>query len=141
METAKTTGPHIVIVGFLEPRGDSFKLHRELREEPITSYIPLLVVDVCPEEHCRKGWRPYEGMQMDAENYLTRPVESVELKEEVARIIQSAASQRLESRVALEQIDKVLKRVERIEKALGPELLQVRGTGSIAELQSARSAL
>ncbi len=89
LERARRERLDVVIVGFLEPRGDSFKLHKELREELKTKNIPLIVVDVRSEEHSRNGWRIDEGMQMDAESYLTRPVDPAEMREEVARLLES----------------------------------------------------
>jgi DNA-binding response OmpR family regulator len=118
LEKAKREYPDLVIVGFLEPRGSSFKLHKELRENLTTREIPLLVVDVRPEEHSRKGWTRDEGMQMDAEGYLTRPIESDELREEVARVLKSVTAKPVELEEVLEQMEMLLKRVEKIEKML-----------------------
>lgn len=130
LEKAKRGSPHLVVIGFLEPRGDSFKLHEELREAPATSDISLLVVDVRPQDHTRKGWRTYEGVRMNAEGYLTQPVDPDELREEVARVVLGAAAERVDSKEVLEQIDLVLRRVERIEKALGSHVLDDTARGS-----------
>ncbi len=112
MEAATEGHPDLIIIGLLEPRGDSFKLHRQLRAESTTRDIPLLVVDVRSEDHARKGWKVEAGM--DAEGYLIRPVEPAELREEVIRVLESIASKPLETREALEQMEMLLKRVERI---------------------------
>jgi len=67
---AKQDNPDAIILGYMEPRGEAFKLHNELREGWLTKNIPLLVVDVNSDEHERKGWRREEGMLMDADNYI-----------------------------------------------------------------------
>ena len=109
----------MVMVGYLEPRGDAFELHKELRETLVTKNIPLLVVDVSPEEHTRKGWRRDEGMQMDAEDYISRPVEPAELLELVGKILKKrAAPKPMELRDVVEQMEGLLKRVDKIEKTL-----------------------
>jgi PleD family two-component response regulator len=118
LEKARRECPDVVIVGFLEPRGDSFKLYKELREDPTTRNTLLLIVDVRPEEHSRKGWRRDERTQVDVECYLTRPVEIPELRETVARSLRSAEPKRMELEEVLEQMEGLLKRVERIEKML-----------------------
>lgn len=118
LEKAKRGYPDLIIVGYLEPRGNSFKLHKDLRENLTTREIPLLVVDVRPEEHARKGWTREEGMQMDAEGYLSRPVDPDELREEVASILKSVAAKPVELEDVLEQMEMLLKRVEKIEKML-----------------------
>lgn len=118
LDKAKSETPHMVILCYLEPRGDAFKLHKELRETLVTKNIPLLVVDVSPEEHTRKGWKRKEGMQMDAEDYISRPVEPAELAELVGGILEIAAPKPMELRDILEQMERVLKRVDKIEEML-----------------------
>ncbi|GAI14102.1 unnamed protein product [marine sediment metagenome] len=118
LDKAKRETPHMVILGYLEPRGDAFKLHKELRETLVTKNIPLLVVDVNPQEHARKGWSREQGMQMKAEDYISRPVEPAELAELVGGILEIAAPKSMELRDALEQMERVLKRVDKIEKML-----------------------
>lgn len=120
LEKAKKESPDMIILGFLEPQGDAFKLHEELRKDPITKNIPLLVVDVSSEEHTRKGWRREEGIRMDAEDYVSRPIEPTELAELVEDIFERVAPKSVELKDTLERMEKVLKRVEKIEKALVP---------------------
>lgn len=71
LEKARKDIPDAIVLGYIEPRGTSFELHRKLRRGWITKNIPLLVVDVSPEEHARKGWTKDEGMQMDADGYVS----------------------------------------------------------------------
>lgn len=119
LEKARREAPDLVIVGALEPRGDAFELHKELREGLKTSAIPMLVVDVRREEHSRKGWRRDEGMQMDAEDYVSRPIEPAELVKLVERILERAARRRpIDLSEALERIEEILKRVQKIEASL-----------------------
>lgn len=118
LEKAKNERPDIVIIGFLEPRGDSFRLYKELKENPETSNMTLLVVDVRPENYSRKGWKKHERAQMDSEGYLTRPVESGELREAIERILRSSDLKPVELDEALERMEKLIEQVEKIEKML-----------------------
>ena len=118
MEKAKNECPDMVIIGFLEPRGDSFRLYKELKENPETSNMPLLVVDVRPENYSRKGWRKHERAQMDFEGYLTRPIEFGELREAVEKILRSSDPRPVELDEALERMEKLIEQVEKIEKML-----------------------
>jgi len=88
MERIRKEVPDFVILGYLEPRGTSFEVHKELREKSRTKNVPLLVVDASVEEHPRKGWRKEEGMQMDADDYITQPIEPARLREMVHGILQ-----------------------------------------------------
>jgi PleD family two-component response regulator len=100
--------PDLIIIGYLYPRGDSFRLHQQLREDDNTKHIPHLFVDVKPEEHLRKGLRRNEGMQMDAEGYITRPVYPGELKKEAGRIINKAIQRNKALTEALELTETLL---------------------------------
>ena len=118
LKKAKGEAPHMIILGYLEPRGDAFQLHKELKTSPMTQNIPLLVIDVNPEEHVRKGWKRKEGKQMEAEDYITRPVEPAELVTLVSEILNSVAPKPMELRDTLEQMEEVLKQVDKIEEIL-----------------------
>jgi len=118
LSEAKKETPHMVILGYLEPQGDAFQLHKELREGLTTKNIPLLVVDVSPEEHTRKGWRREEGMQMNADDYISRPVEPPDLLELVGEILDRAATKPMELRDALKQMEGILKRVDKVGEML-----------------------
>lgn len=67
---ARTERPDAVILGFLEPRGASYNLHKRLRKGWITKHIPLLVVDVVNPDKPQESWSPEEAMNMDAEDYI-----------------------------------------------------------------------
>lgn len=115
---ARKEAPDLIIIGYLEPRGTSFTLHKELRGEPSTRDIPLLIIDVRPEEHSQKGWRREEGLQMEADDYISRPIEPAELKETVERILQRASKKPRELREVLEHMEGALRRINQIEKML-----------------------
>ena len=118
LEKVGRTFPNMVILGYLEPREDAFRLHKELRENPETNRTPILVVDVRPEEHLRKGWRREEGMQMDAKDYVSRPIKPAELKELVGEIIERTATKPVELECVWQHVEVVLKRMDKIEKML-----------------------
>ncbi len=118
LASAKANSPDLIIVGAVGPRGDSFKLHKELREDPQTGSIPLLLVDVRPEEHSRKGWKIYEGMQMEAEDYLSRPIEPAELVDAVGRILKRTSQKQMGLDEVSERLEAVLERVQKIETLL-----------------------
>lgn len=67
--------PNIILLGTLTPRGSAFELHNELKDEPQYRSIPMLVVDASSENHVQKGWRREEGLMLDAEDYVSKPVQ------------------------------------------------------------------
>jgi DNA-binding NarL/FixJ family response regulator len=74
-QAVKTRNPDLVILGTLSPRGEAFSLHQWLRENPKTKDLPIVVIDATPEKQLIKGWRRDEAVLMDAEDYLTKPIE------------------------------------------------------------------
>ena len=102
LSMARTERPDAILLGYLEPRGTSFKLHRRLRGGWITKHIPLLVVDLRLPEQPHKAWTSQEAMQMDAEDYfsitpddtasLSRLMESVGLMEKISTKLSERAN-------------------------------------------------
>ena len=79
LHLARSEKPDLIIVGYLEPRGESFLLHEEFKRNPDTKHIPMLVVDVNTQAYPGKGWHKDEGLRMRAEDYLCRPVSAQKL--------------------------------------------------------------
>lgn len=114
----KHGSPDLIVVGYIEPRGNAYRLHKDLRGEMATMNIPLVVVDVRPEEHLRKGWRRDEGMQMDAEEYISRPIEPSEFKATVGKVLQKASGMPMDIKQVLRQMEDTLEEIDKVEKLL-----------------------
>lgn len=69
----------MVILGTIMPRGDAFLFHKWLKQTPRSSDLPIMVIDARREEELIKGWRRFEGMQCEADDFLTKPIEPVAL--------------------------------------------------------------
>jgi DNA-binding response OmpR family regulator len=69
----------LLIIGSLSPAGESFTLQQWVKQHPIYRHIPVLVIDAAFYERRRKGWRVFEGLRMDAEEYVSKPMRPVEL--------------------------------------------------------------
>lgn len=66
--------PDFIILGTIAPRGDAFLFHQWLKQSVDFSNLPLLIVDASPEKQLVKGWTRAEGLRLDAEDYLCKPV-------------------------------------------------------------------
>ena len=87
--------PDVVVVGTIAPAGEAFSLHKWLKEHPKYKDIPLLVLDAKHEDRYEKGWRKFEGMQLEADDFLTKPIEPSLLVPHIQNL--------------LEQIEKIIK--------------------------------
>jgi len=72
-------GPDIVILGTLTPGREASALHKWMKENAITKNVPIVVVDAPLEKRLVSGWSIDEGVQMDAVEYLTKPIEPAAL--------------------------------------------------------------
>jgi len=82
--------PALVVLGTLTPAGQAFSLHNWLKQHPGYKDVPLLVIDARPEERLIKGWRRFEGMQLESEDYVTKPIEPVSLVLRIQRLLEEA---------------------------------------------------
>ena len=71
--------PDAIILGTIMPRGDAFLFHKWMKQTLGFGNLPLMVINAPPEKQLLKGWRMDEGMQMDAEDFLTKPIEPAAL--------------------------------------------------------------
>jgi methylenetetrahydrofolate reductase (NADPH) len=93
LSKARGERPEALILGYLDPRGSSFRLHKKLREGWITKHLPQLIVDAQFPGQPERAWTQQEAMQMDAEDYLSieqgdftsvpRAVEALRLTEKI----------------------------------------------------------
>lgn len=89
-QALKTIDPALVILGTLSPRGEAFSLHQWLRENPNTKDLPIIVMDAPPEKQLIKGWRRDEAALMDAEDYVSKPIEPGSLATRAQSILDRA---------------------------------------------------
>jgi DNA-binding NarL/FixJ family response regulator len=78
-KVARREKPDLIILGTIMPRGDAFQLHQWLKQSPDFREVPLIIVDAPPEKRLLKGWRMDEGLKLEAEQYLIKPVELASL--------------------------------------------------------------
>ena len=79
--------PDLVILGTISPCGEAFALHRWMRTTVPFTAIPVIVIDAPAEKQLVAGWRRYEGMRLDAEDYLVKPVEPAGLLPRIAKLL------------------------------------------------------
>ncbi|MDP2919299.1 MAG: hypothetical protein Q8O43_03670 [Dehalococcoidia bacterium] len=113
--------PDIVVLGYLEPRGASRQFAVKLAEEKKTAHIPLLVVDVRPEDYPRKGWRWGDGFSHNIKGYVWRPLDAPDLKKTVEGVLQRARSGSMNLTEVAQQTEEMLKRIDQLKKLLMSE--------------------
>jgi DNA-binding NarL/FixJ family response regulator len=82
--------PDMIVLGTIMPRGDAFQFHKWMKQTLGFGNLPLMVFNAPPEKQLLKGWRMDEGMQMDAEDFLAKPVEPVALIPRIQALLDRA---------------------------------------------------
>ena len=80
--------PNIIVLGTISPSGEAFRLHQWLKGHPRYRNIPLLVIDARPEDRATRGWSRDEGMKLEAEGYLSKPVEPATLMPRIQSLLE-----------------------------------------------------
>ncbi len=83
------TSPSLVVLGTLAPAGQSFSMYRWLETHPKHKDIPLLVIDARYEERSVRGLRRFEGLQMDPDEYVSKPIEPTLLVLQIQRLLEA----------------------------------------------------
>jgi len=83
------TDPDVVVLGTLAPAGEAFSMYKWLGEHTRYKDIPLLVIDARYEERPIKGWRRFEGIQLDGDEYLYKPIEPASLVPRIRSLLEA----------------------------------------------------
>ncbi|MFC1900111.1 response regulator [Chloroflexota bacterium] len=71
--------PDLVLLGTMAPAGQAFSMYKWLEQHPKYKDIPILVIDARHDERNIRGWRRFEGIQVDGDEYLYKPIEPATL--------------------------------------------------------------
>jgi DNA-binding NarL/FixJ family response regulator len=88
VEKMMKANPDIIVLGTIAPAGEAFRLHQWIKGHPKYKSIPLIVVDARFEERDIKGWRRAEGMQLEAEEYVSKPIEPASLVPQIQSLLE-----------------------------------------------------
>jgi DNA-binding NarL/FixJ family response regulator len=81
--------PELIILGTLVPAGQAFSMYQWLGQHPRYKDIPLLVIDARYEERTIRGWRRFEGLQLDGDEYLYKPIEPASLVPRIQSLLEA----------------------------------------------------
>ncbi len=89
-ERIRMREPDVIILGTMTPRGEAFSLHKWLKQNPRTKDLPIVIIDAPLEKRLVSGWSMDEGVQMEAEDYLTKPIEPASLVPLIQALLERA---------------------------------------------------
>ena len=81
--------PNLIVLGTLVPAGQAFSMYQWLGQHPRYKDLPLLVIDARYEERPIRGWRRFEGVQLDGDEYLYKPIEPASLVPRIQSLLEA----------------------------------------------------
>ena len=94
-DMVRSQEPDAIVLGTIMPRGEAFLFHQWLKQSLGFSNVPMMVVNAAPEKQLTKGWRLEEGLQCDAEDFLSKPVEPGAVIPRIKRLLDKKAARRI----------------------------------------------
>jgi DNA-binding response OmpR family regulator len=83
----KKRRPDVLILDVMMPRKDGYQLCKELKSNKWTSDIPIVLLTAVGEAVPTTRWSHAEGMAVEAEDFIPKPVDAATLVEAVERLL------------------------------------------------------
>ncbi len=90
LDKTRTSLPHLIVLDIMLPDIDGFEVCRNLRTNMRTSHVPIIFLTQKDERRDK-----LQGLELGADDYITKPFDIEELKLRVQRAIQRAEQQSL----------------------------------------------
>jgi DNA-binding response OmpR family regulator len=87
LQIARAEKPDLIILDVIMPFEDGFAAARELKADPDLSRIPIIILTSFSQRKGETDVSVAQGMELEAEDYLEKPVEPQELLRRVDKIL------------------------------------------------------
>jgi len=74
-QSVRSERPDAIVLGTIMPRGEAFRLHQWIKGTPPLNEVPMIVIDAPVEKQLLTGWKKGEGLLLEADDYLVKPVD------------------------------------------------------------------
>ena len=86
-ESIKKRRPDLIILDVMMPRKDGYKLCAELKSNPETQDIPIILLTAVGEAVPTTRYTHADGMSTEADEYIPKPIDTQGLLEAVKRLL------------------------------------------------------
>ncbi len=84
--------PDLIILDIIMPEQDGFKVCKALKEDPELSKIPIIMLTSLSERMGETVYSVSDGLMLEAEDYVDKPVTPAELLARVAKLLEKRES-------------------------------------------------
>ena len=83
----KQRRPDVLVLDVMMPRKNGYQLCKELKSNKWTSDIPIVMLTAVGDAVPTTSYSHAEGMEMEAEDFIPKPVDAATLVEAVQRLV------------------------------------------------------
>ena len=91
LKKVQTEGPDLIILDVMMPEIDGYEMCAKLKSDPQYGHIPILLLTAVGEAISTTTYTKEMGMRMEADDYIPKPVELMELVERVEKLFRISA--------------------------------------------------
>lgn len=86
-EKVKANPPDAIILDVMMPEMDGYQLCAKLKKEPAYAEIPIILLTSVADHVTSTRYSHYDGMSMEADDYLPKPASAEDITASVKRLI------------------------------------------------------
>jgi len=87
LKKVQTEGPDLIILDVMMPEMDGYQVCAKLKADPKYRQIPILLLTAVGEAISTTGYTKEMGMRIEADDYIPKPVEPIEIVERVEKLL------------------------------------------------------
>ena len=84
---AREDRPDVIVLDVMMPEKDGFTACKELKEDPSTASIPVIILTGVAEHFGRTKFHRLGGMEIEADDFIPKPVDPNELLRRVTALL------------------------------------------------------
>ncbi len=87
LDKVRTQRPDVIVLDVMMPEKDGYTVCRELKQDSAYKDIPIVLLTAVGSKVSSTTYSHFDGMSMEADDYLPKPASAEEITESVKRLL------------------------------------------------------
>ncbi len=87
LDKVRTQRPGVIVLDVMMPEKDGYTVCRELKQDSAYKDIPIVLLTAVGSKVSSTTYSHFDGMSMEADDYLPKPASAEEITESVKRLL------------------------------------------------------